>query len=177
MPTNEQKYPIGNFEPPQEITEEVFREYIRRVKTFPRKLQEEVNRLSDSQLDTPYREGGWTLRQVIHHCADSHANAVTRIKLALTEEVPTIKPFDQERWAELPDSKHTPIEPALQMLTGIHRRWAALLEEMSQQQLQRSFIHPENGEGRIGELIAFFAWHGEHHLAHITSLKRAKGWK
>ncbi len=172
------KYPIGKFKKPEEITAEIISEWISDITSFPASLRSEVNHLSNDQLDTPYRPDGWTIRQVIHHCADSHMNSLMRLKLALTENVPTIKPYIQNRWAELSDSKNMPIEASLKMLEGIHERWAVLLNDLSEEQFKRTFVHPENGNTfRIDENTALYAWHCNHHLAHITETKKRNSWK
>lgn len=134
--------------------------------------------LSDAQLDTPYRPEGWTIRQVVHHCADSHMNAIIRLKLALTEEKPVIKPYFEDRWAELVDGKSLPIEPSLKILEGVHKRWVLLLENLTASQFQRTFVHPELGtEFSLAVATANYAWHCEHHLAHITNVQTRNGWK
>jgi hypothetical protein len=172
------KYPIGKFENPKEVTGAMFRHYISDISTFPQRLRNEVMTLSDLQLNTTYRPGGWTIKQVINHCADSHVNAFTRLKLTLTEDKPTIKPYYEDRWAELPDGKNIPVEPALKILEGIHERWAVLLNSLTTEQMKLTFIHPEQGrEISIAENTALYAWHCRHHLAHITSLKNTEGWK
>lgn len=171
------RFPIGHFEKPIEITKDILSGYISDISSFPNRLRVAVENLSDVQLDTPYREEGWTLRQVVHHCADSHMNSLIRFKLALTEEKPVIKPYFEERWAELEDSKNMPISSSLKLLDGLHERWTILLNSLSQDDLQRTFIHPEHGkEFRLDENIGVYAWHCNHHLAHITSLKSRKGW-
>lgn len=179
MNTEEQlKYPIGKFEKPKEITGEMWKKYISDIDTFPSRLKKEVEQLSDQQLDTVYRTGGWTIRQVVNHCADSHMNSLTRLKLALTEDNPIIKPYIEALWAELPDSKTMPIHPALKMLEGIHERWALLLNNLKDAELKRTFIHPQSGKQfQLDENTALYAWHCNHHLAHITNLKKNKGWK
>jgi uncharacterized damage-inducible protein DinB len=172
------KFPIGQFIPPKEITTAILEGYITDIATFPERLKKEVKNLTDEQLDTPYRTNGWTIRQVVNHCADSHMNSFTRFKLALTEDKPTIKPYYEERWAELDDSKNMPIRPALLMLEGIHQRWTILLKSLSKEQLKRSFIHPEHGkEIFLKENIGIYAWHSNHHLAHITTLKSSMKWE
>lgn len=177
MTPEEQKYPIGKFQKPEEISENEFKSYIREIRTFAQRLKEEVQELSYKQLDTPYREGGWTIRQVVNHCADSHMNGMIRHKFALTEDKPTIKPYYEERWAELNDTVKMPIGPALKMLEGMHERWTVLLESLSQEQRARTYIHPEDGkEVRVDQSTAVYAWHGNHHLAHITSLKERMEW-
>lgn len=172
------RFPIGPFEKPTVITAALLQSYIAAIANFPCYLRSEVESLTPAQLDTPYREGGWTIRQVVNHCADSHMNSLTRFKLALTENKPTIKPYDEARWAELADSKQMPIEPALKTLEGLHERWVVLLNSLTKAELERTFIHPEHGKVfRLDETIALYAWHGKHHLAHITTLKVRMGWE
>lgn len=171
------KYPIGHFEKTEHITRGHIARWIDEISTFPDRLKFAVENLSDAQLDTPYRPEGWTVRQVVHHCADSHANSIIRFKLALTEDTPVIKPYFEDRWAELEDSRTMPIESALYMLQGIHKRWTVLLRSLTEEQLSRTFIHPEQGKSfRLDENIGVYAWHGNHHLAHITGLKEREGW-
>lgn len=171
------KYPIGPYSRPAEITPELLRERLAIIESFPERLRREVEGLSDEQLDTPYRPDGWTIRQVVHHCADSHMNAFIRLKWTLTEEKPTIKPYLEARWAELPDSA-LPVEHSLKLLESLHTRWASLLRSLSPEDLARSFIHPDQKrETRLDGLITLYSWHCEHHLAHITTLKQAKAWK
>lgn len=172
------RYPIGTFQKPFPITPEIIQIYQRDIESFPQRLKNEVAHLSEDQLNTPYRSGGWTIRQLIHHCADSHLNAYIRFKLALTEDNPTIKPYDQERWAELPDGITPPITVSLQLLEGVHYRWTVLLKNLKKGDLVRTFFHPEHDkEFRLEEVLGQYAWHGNHHLAHITQLKKQKGWK
>lgn len=171
------KFPIGKFETPILIHSVELGQYINDIETFPIRLKKEVNQLSDIQLDTPYRPNGWTIRQVVHHCADSHINSFVRFKLALTEKEPTIKPYFEERWAELSDSKTMSIEPSLMMLDGLHKRWVVLLKSLTDSDLEKSFVHPEHGKAfKLKVSIANYAWHCNHHLAHITVLKSLKGW-
>lgn len=171
------RFPIGEWTFPEVITPELRNEWIERIATFPLRLRLETDPLNDVQLDTPYRQDGWTIRQVVHHCADSHMNSLTRLKLALTEDEPVIKPYFEERWAELPDSKSLPLEPSLKMLEGIHLRWVVLLRSLSENDLARTFIHPEHGRKfRLDEQIGLYAWHCNHHLAHITHLKSRMSW-
>jgi len=166
------KYPIGKFSLPDTISKELVNQWISTIATFPSELTKEVELLSEEQLNTPYRPEGWTVRQVVHHCADSHMNSLIRLKLALTEDKPTIKPYFEERWAELPDSKNMSILPSLKMLEGIHERWTTLLRSLDEGQLNREFIHPEHGKTfRVIENIGLYAWHCNHHLAHIVHLK------
>ena len=172
------KYPIGQFVKPNTITSDHIAIWITAIATFPQKLQNEVKHLDESQLDTPYRLHGWTIRQVVHHCADSHINSFTRFKLTLTEDQPTIKPYYEDRWAELIDSKKFPIESSLKILEGIHERWTIVLNNLTPAELKMTFKHPENGAIiSIEENIGIYAWHCNHHLAHITTLKQTKNWK
>ena len=175
---DKQKYPIGQFEKPAVITQLILSEWIATIAAFPDNLCKEVENLSDQQLDTEYREEGWTVRQVIHHCADSHMNAFCRFKLAMTEDSPIIKPYFEERWAELADGKTIPIETSLGILKGLHSRWTILIESLNEKDLQRVFVHPEHGRQiNLEEAIGMYAWHCRHHLAHITTLKKNKNWK
>lgn len=177
MVTEQLKYPIGKYQKVEEITPELLTEQITIIASFPERLAHEVQKLSQKQLDTPYRNGGWTVRQVVHHCADSHMNSFIRFKLALTEDKPTIKPYEQGLWAELADSKTTEIEDSLLILSGLHRRWVKLLRSLSPNDLMKVFIHPETGkEVSVGENIGIYAWHCNHHLAHIINLKRDMKW-
>lgn len=172
------KYPIGKFTVPLSYSAEYLSSKIEEIALFPKKLRQETIHLSDDQLDTPYRPEGWTVRQVIHHCAESHMNCYIRIKWALTESNPVIKAYDEVLWSGLQDSLKMPIQPTLILLEGLHSRLAFIMETLSEEQLERSFIHPENNsEYKIKQLIATYAWHGNHHLAHITSLKKYKNWK
>jgi len=171
------KYPIGRFLKPSEISIETIAESIECISTFPSRLIAEVLPLSERQLDTPYRPGGWTIRQVVNHCADSHMNSFIRLKLALTEDKPVIKPYQEGMWAELADSKLMPLESALKMLEGIHARWVVVLKSMKASDYKRTFIHPEQGKEFFLDVnTAIYAWHCNHHLAHITTLKKQKGW-
>lgn len=170
-------FPIGRFVKPAALNEVVIHSFIRDIQIFPERLRIETENLSEQQLDTPYRPQGWTIRQVVHHCADSHMNSLIRIKLALTEDAPVIKPYFEDRWAELADSKIFSIEPSLQLLSGLHARWVVLLKSLMANDLEKVFIHPEHGkEFRLDETIGMYAWHCNHHLAHITELKKRKGW-
>ena len=171
------KFPIGKFSKPDSFTKELLALFISDIESFPQKLQQEVAHLNGQQLDTPYRPEGWTIRQVVHHCADSHMNSIIRFKLALTEEQPVIKPYFEDKWAELPDYK-LPIEPSLLLLEGLHFRWTILLKSFKEADLEKKFIHPEHSkEFRLNEAIGMYAWHCNHHLAHVTELKKREGWK
>jgi uncharacterized damage-inducible protein DinB len=170
------RYPVGTFEMPAQVTPSKRQLAIDELAAAPAKLRAAAKGLSDSQLDTPYREGGWTVRQVVHHVPDSHLNAYVRLKLALTEEKPTIKPYDQEAWANLADSKSTPIETSLTLLSTVHDRWDRLWRSMKPEQFARVLIHPEHGERSVDWLLFLYEWHGRHHTAHITELRKQKGW-
>ena len=171
--TNDLSYPIGKFE----INDFADRdENVRTIAELPTNVADAVNGLSDVQLDTEYRPSGWTVRQTVHHIADSHANSLTRFKLALTEDSPpTIKPYYEERWAELADSK-LPVEVSLKMIDAIHHRWSVLLASMTDADFAKKFIHPETGEWSLAAALALYAWHSKHHTAHITSLRERNGW-
>ncbi|MEH7378724.1 YfiT family bacillithiol transferase [Neobacillus drentensis] len=169
------KYPIGTFQFDDEISISVTSVWINEIEDLPRLLRDAVEDLDNEQLDTAYRSGGWTVRQVIHHLADSHMNAYVRFKLALTEENPVIKPYDETKWAELSDYK-LPIDTSLLLLEILHKRWTNLLRCLTPADMEKTFIHPESGEVSVGKNIGIYAWHGRHHLAHITSLCNRKGW-
>lgn len=173
---DELRYPAGRFTP---VTpgDEVRRAAIDKLATLPRKMREAVAGLNDAQLDTPYRAGGWTLRQVVHHVADSHMNAYVRLKLALTEDSPTIKPYDEKAWAALPDAR-MPVEASLLLIDGMQARWVTLFRAMTLEQFARAFSHPEYPDGllTLDWLVQQYAWHSRHHVAHITSLRRREGW-
>lgn len=172
------KYPIGKFEFPIEFKPEYLSAKIDEIESFPERLKKETIDLTDEQLNTPYRPNGWTVRQVIHHCAESHMNCYIRIKWALTENNPVIKPYDETLWSELPDNLNMPIQPTLLLLEGLHFRLAYIMKNLSTADLEKSFIHPENNsEYKIKQIIGTYAWHGNHHLAHITNLKAYKNWK
>lgn len=174
----ELKYPIGRFKVPENYTQQNLEQYISVIESFPKKIKQEVNHLNDEQLNTPYRPGGWTIRQVVNHCSDSHMNGFIRLKLALTEENPVIKPYLQELWSDLADSKFMPLEAALTILEGVHTRWTVVLKSMNNSQWKRRYFHPEKGSDvSLKESAANYAWHCEHHLTHITALKERMGWK
>ena len=171
------RYPIGKFVAPELYSGNYLAEKIAEIASFPERLKKEVAFLTDEQLDTPYRQDGWTVRQVIHHCADSHINCFIRIKWALTEDKPIIKFYHEDRWAENHDNLTMPIQPTLSFLEGLHYRLAYLMKSLNEEDLEKTFIHPEhNSEFKIKEIIGLYAWHGNHHLAHITELKKKKGW-
>ena len=171
------RYPIGQFtwnEPGS--TPEQRARFIDDIAAAPERMRSAVAGLQESQLDTPYRDGGWTVRQVVHHVPDSHMNSYIRFKLALTEHEPTIKPYDESVWAELIDAKTAPIEPSLNLLEGLHNRWTILLRSLSGDDVKRTFNHPELGIVTIDKYIALYAWHGKHHVGHITALRERNGW-
>ena len=170
------RYPIGKFEAPTAYTAPLRAGFLDDIERTPAALRKAVAGLAPSQLDTPYRPGGWTVRQVVHHVPDSHLNAYVRLKLALTEEKPTIKPYDQEAWANLADSKSTPIEVSLTLLSTVHDRWDRLWRSMKPEQFARVLVHPEHGERSVDWLLFLYEWHGRHHTAHITELRKQKGW-
>ncbi len=171
------RYPIGRFRFEEGAGTTGRQQWIAQIAAAPANLRSAVTHLTPSQLDTPYREKGWTVRQVVHHLPDSHLNAYTRIKLALTEDQPTIKPYEEARWAELPDARSGDIEPSLQLLEFLHQRWLLLLRQLQPSDFERRFRHPEHGRiFQINEVIAMYAWHGRHHVAHITSLRERMGW-
>ena len=173
---NDFRYPIGEFDRNYDTSPDARRERIETITNLPARVADAVAGLSEAQIETPYRPGGWTVRQTVHHIADSHANSLIRFKLALTEdEVPTIRPYYEDRWAELGDSR-LPIDVSLKMLDAIHSRWIALLNSMSEADYQKKFIHPETGEWTLDAALALYAWHSQHHTAHITSLREREGW-
>jgi hypothetical protein len=171
------RYPVGKFERPTSLhTDEQRRELVAQIAATPARMRAAVAGLSDAQLDTPYRDGGWTVRQVVHHVPDSHMNAYTRVKLALTEVEPTIKPYDEAAWAKLNDVRDTPIETSLVLLETLHARWDTILRAMTDSDFERTLLHPDHGVITLDWLIAMYAWHGRHHVAHITSLRDRSGW-
>ena len=169
------RYPIGRFNPPASILPGIRAEHIQSLRQLPAQLRTAVNGLTDAQLDTPYRDGGWTVRQVVHHLPDSHGNCYVRFKLALTEDWPTIKPYDEAAWAELADSK-MPVDGSLAFIEGLHERWVALLESMTELDFYKGFNHPERGRMTLDQTLALYDWHSRHHTAHITSLRARMGW-
>jgi len=170
------RYPIGKFDKNINVTKEMRREFINTIETLPLQLRKEVENLSPQQLDTPYRDGGWTVRQLVHHIPDSHINAYVRFKLALTEDNPKIKTYEEHLWAELPDTFKTPIEVSLNLLEGVHTRWAILLRSLTEEQFEKTFQHPEWKNITLNETLGLYAWHSKHHLAHITELKKKMSW-
>ena len=175
MTTTDLRFPVGRFS----FTSADARsraESIAVIADLPARMRAAIVGLSDAQLDTPYRPDGWTVRQVVHHLPDSHMNAYMRFKFALTEETPRIKPYDEARWAELPDGRSGPVAPSLQILDGLHARWTLLLRAMQPDDFARQLEHPEHGLLSLDRMLALYAWHCRHHVAHITELKRREGW-
>lgn len=170
-----EKYPIGRFTFDPSSAEAETPQWIKDITSLPRRLSDLVYPLSKEQLNTPYKEGGWTILQLIHHLADSHMNAFIRLKLALTEDNPVIKTYDQDKWAELADYK-LKMDDSMQLIYGLHKRWGRLLHSLTSRQLEQTFQHPESGTWTVRKLIAGYAWHSNHHLAHIRTLKEQKKW-
>jgi hypothetical protein len=170
------RYPIGKFEMPPQVTPARRQQAIDEIASTPAKLRAAVKGLNDAQLDTPYREGGWTVRQVVHHVPDSHMNAYIRLKLALTEDKPTIRPYEEARWAELIDGKSAPLAVSQTLLDSLHDRWDRLWRSLKPEHFARPLIHPDHGERNIEWLLFVYEWHGQHHTAHITELRKQKGW-
>jgi hypothetical protein len=171
------RYPIGKFIKPETFVQEDLKNWIDDIKSLPKWLREATDGLSEEQLNTPYREGGWTIAQVVHHLADVNMNAFIRTKLILTEDVPTVKPFDENAWAETIEAHLYPIEASLKLLEGLHERWAALLESLETKEFQRKLYHPAMDKTLdLYTCVAMYAWHGKHHVAHIKNLRAQKGW-
>ena len=170
------RYPVGKFQKVTGADMDQRRAWIREIAAIPAQLAEAVRGLSEARLNEPYREGGWTLREVAHHLPDSHLNAYIRTKLALTEDAPTIKPYDEAAWARLEDVSRTPVEVSVRLLHALHERWATLLESLKEEDYARTFTHPEHGAQTLDWLVQLYAWHGRHHVAHITGTRAAKGW-
>jgi hypothetical protein len=173
---NDLRYPVGEFRFPDLVSAEDLVLFIRQIARAPADLRRAVAGLTDAQLDTPYRPEGWTVRQLAHHVPDSHINSYTRFRLALTEQEPVIKPYDEKRWAELPDSRTLPVEMSLALLENLHARWVALLRSLSGADWKRCFRHPDLGLVSLENNAALYAWHGRHHVAHITALRSRMGW-
>ncbi|WP_211258619.1 YfiT family bacillithiol transferase [Viridibacillus arvi] len=163
-----ERFPIGEFVCTEHISTEEIKSWLNEIRTLPMRLMEVVHHLSDEELEYTYREGSWTIRQIVHHIADSHMNAYIRFKLALTEENPIIKPYAEEKWAGLPDSKLS-IVSSLNIIESLHERWVHLIENVTDEQLKRAFIHPDSGIVSLEKNIGIYAWHGNHHLAHIKN--------
>lgn len=170
------RYPIGRFDARAPVPAERLPQLVEEIADAPAALRAAVEGLSAAQLDTPYREGGWTVRQLVHHVADSHLNAYTRFRLALTEEEPVIKPYAEARWAELEDARSAPVEVSLALLEALHDRLTRLLRSLEPADFSRAVRHPESGLLRLDTLTALYAWHGRHHVAHVTALREREGW-
>jgi uncharacterized damage-inducible protein DinB len=170
------RFPIGRFKMEEDVTEEQRRHLIDDIAEAPARLRAAVSGLSPEQLDTPYREGGWTVRQVVHHVSDSHLNSYIRFRLALTEEEPVIKTYHEDKWAELYDARTAPIELSLALLESLHERWGLLLKSLTEAEWARTFRHPDMGVVPLARNVGLYAWHGKHHVAHITSLRERMGW-
>ena len=174
--SSDPRFPIGKFTWDGDASPAARAARIAEIEAFPAAFRDAVRGLSDAQLDTPYRPEGWTVRQVVHHVPDSHMNAFIRFKLALTEDTPTIKPYNESEWAKLEDVRTTPIETSLTLLDCVHDRWVRVLNAMSDADFSRKLNHPENGIMNLDQLLALYEWHGRHHVAHITSLRERNGW-
>ena len=170
------RYPVGEYVSKTSLAPNERAQLIDQIAEAPKRLREAVSGLTGSQLDTPYRPGGWTVRQLVHHVPDSHMNSYVRLKLALTENQPTIKPYEEQLWAELPDSRETPIEASLALLDLLHLRWVILLRALKPEEFARQLTHPANGPMTVDNLVHLYAWHGRHHVAHVTSLRQREGW-
>src|ERR1700693_3804300 len=173
---NDLRYPIGKFAYQGSPTPDQREELLQQIEQAPARLRAAVKGLSQQQLDTPYRPEGWTVCQVAHHVPDSHLNAYIRFKLALTEDAPTIKPYAEDRWAQLADTQATPVEVSLTLLDSLHDRWVRLLRSLTPEEWKRTFRHPDLGAMTLEKTLALYAWHGRHHVTHITSLRERSGW-
>jgi hypothetical protein len=170
------RYPIGPFECKEPLDDEQRQRCIEQIEETPAHMRAAVSGLTNEQLDTPYRPKGWTVRQVVHHVPDSHLNSYVRFKLAITEDNPTIKAYDENVWAQLEDASKAPIDISLDLLASLHRRWVLFLRSLKEKDFARTFRHPELGLVSVDKNIALYAWHGRHHVAHITSLRERMGW-
>lgn len=173
---NDLRFPVGDFIRPANNTGDTRAVHIETLRLLPQRIKAAVSDLSVDQIDTPYREGGWTVRQVVHHVADSHANAYVRMKLALTEDWPIIKPYDEAAWAELADSHTMPVTVSLDLITALHARWVTLLESLSESDFQKGYEHPQSGRQNLALVLALYDWHSRHHVAHIANLRSRMGW-
>jgi hypothetical protein len=170
------RYPIGRFTPDHPPTPETRNRHIGQIAGLPKRMRQAVTGLKDDQIDSTYRDGGWTVRQVVHHVADSHMNAYIRFKWAMTEDAPIIKAYEEAEWAKLKDSHLTPVEVSLTLLESLHARWTVLLRSMTAEDFQRRLTHPDSGPHDVDWLLSLYSWHGDHHLAHITSLRERMKW-
>ncbi len=171
------RFPIGKFDSEIKVTPQMRDEFIQTIEELPAKFRQAIEGLSDEQIDTPYRAEGWTVRQLVHHVADSHINSFCRFKFGLSEDTPTIKPYDEAVWAEMPDSKSAPVDLSLNIIDGVHARWALLLKSMSASDFARKINHPERGAMSLDAMLALYGWHSLHHTAHVTKLRERNGWK
>lgn len=176
MTTTDPRYPIGPFTPPTRVSPAERAAFADRIGRLPERLRASVVGLNDAQLDTPYRDGGWTVRQVVHHVCDSHLNALIRFKLGLTEERPVVRPYDENTWLTTADATETSLEDALAFVDTLHRRLAAIAHSLDDVRGARELVHPESGVLTLDQLLATYAWHGDHHVAHITRLRERCGW-
>jgi uncharacterized damage-inducible protein DinB len=174
--TADPRFPVGKWEKKTALDAATRRRFIDEIAATPANLRQAVAGLTEKQLDTPYRDGGWTVRQVVHHVPDSHLNSYVRFKLALTEDKPTIKTYDEQKWAETAEVQRTPVDVSLQLLDSLHTRWVNLLRSMSDADFSRRFQHPDLGEMNLDTLLSLYEWHGRHHVAHITALRQRMGW-
>jgi len=170
------RYPIGRPSLAGEVSAEALQAAIEDLAALPEELAKALEGLDDAQLDTPYREGGWTVRQLVHHIADSHLNAYVRVRLALTEDNPTVTDYDENAWAEMADAKAAPVEWSLSLLTGLHARWVAMLKGLGPDQWRRTFVHPASGTRALDKTTLIYGWHSRHHVAHIMGLRMRNGW-
>lgn len=170
------RYPIGRYQP-QPFSEQQRNEWLNDIRLLPTLLEHAVSTLDEHQYDTPYREGGWTIKQLVHHVADSHMNGYTRLRLGLTETNPTVKPYEEKEWARLRDSEVLPANISITLLHALHTRWYETLKAISGEQWDRTIFHPVNKEMTLWNLFGQYSWHGRHHLAHITEAKKAHGWR
>lgn len=170
------RFPIGRFDPGQEVARSERDRLVMTIAELPARLRAAVEQLDESQLDTPYRDGGWSVRQLVHHVPDSHMNAYIRFRLALTEEHPGIRTYRQERWAELPDARSAPVAVSLTLLDALHERWVLLLRAMSDEDYNRTLEHPEWGRLTLWTMLLLYEWHSRHHLAHVMHLRESAGW-
>ncbi len=175
-PVEDLRYPVGKWDRQPARSAEEVAAAIAAIEAAPARLRAAVAGLADAQLDTPYRPGGWTVRQLVHHVADSHLNAYVRCKLALTEERPAIKTYEEKLWAELPEAKSAPVEVSLALLAALHERWVLLLRALGESELDRPYVHPEMGDVPLRALLGLYAWHCRHHEAHVTALRARQGW-
>jgi hypothetical protein len=175
MDNSDLRYPVGKFKFPETVSLEDRNRFVDEIAATPARLKAAVAGLSAEHLDTPYRPGGWTVRQLVHHVPESHMNSYIRYKWALTEDEPTIKPYFEDRWAELSDARTSPIEPSLVLLESLHQRWVTLLRALTEEDWKRTFRHPDMGLIRLDQNAALYAWHGRHHVAHITGLRERIG--